>query len=152
MSVIPESKLNWIKGLQKHARAAQAVWKGMRAEVCLAQAALETAWGLRPIDRYNLWGIKSLAWIPGSVEVVTHEWCKETKSRIELKQRFAAFKDIEEAFNAYGRLLSNSPTYEEAREANTLEEYVNKLAKRWATDPEYAKKIMWIIKEAELGP
>lgn len=150
MGKIPQDKLNWLLSLLPYATAAQAKWPGMRASVCLAQAALETAWGKRPIGGWNLWGLKAMKWVPGSVEVVTHEYDRDTRDYIKVVQRFCAFPTAEDGFLAYGRLVTNSSYYADARGSDSLEAYVRALAKHWATDPQYAEKILWIIKEAGL--
>jgi len=150
MGKIPEDKLKWLLSLLPYATSAQEKWPGMRASVCIAQAALETAWGKRKIGGWNLWGLKAMKWVPSSVEVVTHEWDKDTRDYVKVTARFCAFATPLEGFEAYGRLVTNSPTYREARDSADPVAYVKELAKHWATDPMYAEKINWIIKEAGL--
>lgn len=131
--------------LLPYAVAAKKQWPGMRISVCLAQVALETSWGKKVIGNYNLWGIKSLSWVPGKVTIVTHEWNKTLKKMVEVGSEFSDFSTPEEAFGCYGRILTNSPYYKDARESKTLSEYIINLAKHWATDPDYSSKILAII-------
>jgi flagellum-specific peptidoglycan hydrolase FlgJ len=117
----------------------------------LAQAALETGYGRAVIGKANYWGIKKLSWISGSVAVPTHEWNPLTKQSEPAIAYFADFAGPQEAFDAYGRLVSNSPTYQDARDAGDLESYVEALAGHWASDPQYAAKVMLIIGEHNLA-
>ncbi len=151
MGKIPQDKLNWLLGLLPYATAAQEKWPGMRASVCIAQAALETAWGKRPIGGWNLWGLKDLKWNPGKIVVKTKEWDKDLRDFVTVEAEFEDFQTPEEAFGVYGRLVNNSPTYADARSCVDLVSYVRALAKHWATDPQYAEKVLWIIKEAGLA-
>ena len=151
MNKIPEDKMKWLMSLVPYAKDAQKKWPGMRWNVCVAQAALETGWGKRPIGGWNLWGMKWMKWVPSFVEVMTKEWDKETRDYITVVARFCAFATPEEGFNAYGRLVNNSPSYAIARSWVNLEGYVREIGKVWATDPMYVEKINLIIKEAGLG-
>lgn len=123
-------------------------WPGMRVSCCLAQSALETAWGKKKIGGWNLWGIKDLSWDPGFVIVGTHEY--KDGEKVPESAKFEDFPTPEEAFNAYGRLVTNSKYYKEAREAPDLDTYIAKLASRWATDPKYAEKVLSIIAKEDL--
>jgi flagellum-specific peptidoglycan hydrolase FlgJ len=120
----------------------------MRVACCLAQAALETAWGKRPIG-FNLWGIKDLTWDPGSVTVGTHE--VEAGKAVAQQAAFEDFDSYDHAFGCYGRLVTNSRYYQDAREALDLEGYVRCLARHWATDPLYSQKLLDIIADYELA-
>lgn len=147
MGTIPEDKLKWLLSLVPYAREAEKKWPGMRWNVCIAQAALETGWGRWPIGGWNLWGVKSMKWVPGVVERKTKEWDKDTRDYITVTAKFCAFPSPQEGFDAYGRLVTNSPSYSGARSCVDLASYVRTLGKVWATDPLYAEKIMLIIKE-----
>lgn len=151
MNTIPEDKLKWLQGLIPYAQEAQKKWPGMRWNVCVAQAALETGWGKKPIGGWNLWGMKWMKWVPAFVERITKEWDTETRQYITISAKFCAFPTPQEGFEAYGRLVTNSPSYAIARSWVNLEGYVREIGKVWATDPQYAEKITLIIKEAGLG-
>lgn len=139
----------WLRSLVPYAQAAKARWPGMRVSVCLAQAALETGWGKRPIGGFNLWGIKDVAWDPGCVEVGTHE--VEAGAPVAQRARFEDARTPQEGFNLYGRLVTNGKPYQAAHVCSDLEAYVRVLARSWATDPDYAGKILRIIAEHELA-
>lgn len=140
----------WLRSIVPYARQARDCWPGMRVSCCLAQAAIESAWGKRAIGGWNLWGLKDLKWDPGSVDVPTHEYVDG--QRVATSAAFEDFASPEQAFACYGRLVTNSPTYRAAREAPTLEAYVRALAAKWATDPQYAAKLLAIIADYELAP
>jgi flagellum-specific peptidoglycan hydrolase FlgJ len=145
-----EAKVKWLQSLVPAAQRAAMKWPGMRVAVSLAQAALETGWGARPIGGWNLWGLKNLKWNPGKVLVKTKEWDKELNDFVETTAEFEDFETADEAFECYGRLVTNSPYYRAAREAVDLAGYVHELAKVWATDPQYEKKVWAVIKAAGL--
>ena len=138
----------WALSLVPYAIEAKKQWPGMRVACCVAQAALETAWGRRKIGGWNLWGIKDLRWDPGFVETTTHE--VEDGRTVLKRLAFEDFDTPEAAFNAYGRLVTNSKYYAKAREAASLDQYVDKLSTSWATDPYYAAKVRTIINALEL--
>lgn len=150
MGKIPQDKLAWLQTIHEEAKVAAQTWPAMRSEVCAAQAALETNWGKKPIGGWNLWGMKSMKWVPGSVERITHEWDRDTKEYVKITAKFCAFPTLAEGCLAYGRLVNNSPSYRDARNCTDLEAYVRALGRVWATDPQYAQKVLWIIKEAGL--
>jgi hypothetical protein len=63
----------------------------------------------------------------------------------EIRARFAKFSSMEECFAARDRMILTLPCYAEARACSAEpEKFVRALAKRWATDPEYAEKILRI--------
>ena len=143
-----EEKLTWLWALVPDAQRAFLKWPGMRVAVCLAQAALESGWGKKPIGKGNLWGIKALKWVPSRILVDTHEWVDG--KLVKSKQEFADFPSIYDGMLCYGRLVTNSPSYRLAREACDLEEYTSQLCKVWATDPFYRKKVWTLIQYAGL--
>jgi flagellum-specific peptidoglycan hydrolase FlgJ len=133
----------WLESLVPSAQQAKREWPGMRVACCLAQAAVESGWGEQVIGGFNLWGIKQLTWVPGVVEVDTHEW--EENKLVARKARFAAFLSLNEAMGCYGRLVTNSQSYAAARAESSLDEYTAALCKVWATDPMYRKKVWAIV-------
>ena len=138
----------WLVSLVPYAQAAKAEWSGMRVSCCLAQAALETGWGRKMIGGFNYWGIKAMSWIPGSVEVATTEVVNG--QRVPMRLLFAAFDTPQAAFNAYGRLVTNSHYYEKARDAASLDEYIEELGEHWATDKAYGAKVRVIVNALDL--
>lgn len=147
MPTKPE-RIAWLKSMAPYAIEAKECWPGMRVSCCLAQAALETAWGARPIG-WNLWGIKDVSWHPGAVDAKTHEIINGHS--VGQTAAFERCDTPEEGFAVYGRLVTNSRYYQDAREAPDLEQYIRCLARHWATDPGYAGKILEIVREYELA-
>jgi flagellum-specific peptidoglycan hydrolase FlgJ len=125
------------------ARASSAV-SGLSPEVTVAQAALESRHGESRLSReaHNYFGIKARNGQP-SIEMRT--WEVVHGKRVEIRARFAKFSSMEECFAARDRMILTLPCYAEARAcAADPEKFVRALAKRWATDPEYAEKILRI--------
>lgn len=147
----PEEQAAFFSSLSMYAQSTYRRWKGMRPSCCLAQAGLETGYGSRVIGKANYWGIKTTAWIPGKIAVSTHEWNPVTKQMDPKTLWFADFPTLQDGFDAYGRLVSHNPVYEIAREQIDLSRYVEELSKHWASDPNYAGKVMLEISQFNLS-
>ena len=107
--------------------------------ILLVQAALETGWGKHVISN-NLYGIKDVPWIPGSVEATTTEYDGEWK--IETHS-FETFASPLQSMLAYVVKISQEERYKAAwvhRHDPIL--YFQEIHKAgYATDPDYAKKL-----------
>ena len=107
--------------------------------ILLVQAALETGWG-RYIVSNNLYGIKDVPWLPGSVEAMTTEYDGEWK--IETHS-FETFTSPLQSMLAYVVKISQEERYKAAwvhRHDPIL--YFQEIHKAgYATDPDYAKKL-----------
>lgn len=111
--------------------------------ILLVQAALETGWGRHMVGN-NLFGIKDVPWIPGSVEKETTEfytvWKTETHS-------FETFDSPIQCMVAYVVKIRTEPRYSTAwkyrHEPTTYFEELQKAG--YATDPDYAKKLVRIF-------
>ena len=115
--------------------------------VCIAQAALESGWGRYRIGEYNLFGRKAVEG-DRSIIVKTQEYLDGEWQNIS-----AAFKDydsLEEAVEDYCILITEEPVYAPCLEQTTIENFVNTLGPIYATDPEYANKILRTISASEL--
>ncbi|KZZ59414.1 hypothetical protein A3762_04810 [Oleiphilus sp. HI0125] len=125
---------------------------GISAKLMLAQSALETGWGNKPILRedgapsFNLFGIKANnGWQGDSTNILTTEF----HQGVALKQRdsFRTYQSYEESFADYAKFLEGNPRYEEAL---SMKEQPIAFAQAlqqsgYATDPEYANKIGNIV-------
>ncbi len=133
-------------------------WKqtGMSAALQTAQSILETGWGRSvPVDKYsgklsyNLFGIKGEG-PAGSVIYNTWEVYNGNKYYVDAK--FRAYNSIEESWADHKSFLLNSKRYEPFKEV--MYDYVQGAwaLKRsgYATDPEYATKLMRIINQYNL--
>lgn len=140
------------------AKAKQAAtMMGLDPKILIAQAALETGWGLSVakgadgLSSNNLFNIKSVnASDSDSVNVKTTEYIADTP--IKMNASFRKYGSIEESFNDYVALIKNSGRYQNAlAQAGNPERYVDELSKAgYATDPTYAAKILSIYHSEEL--
>ena len=131
------------------APAAKAVAEelGIDPRIVIAQAALETGWGTR-VKQNNLFGIKSHGKQDGLM-VQTHEVVDG--KRIKVRDSFRQYDSYNESIADYGSFLQQNKRYEPMLQAATLPEQVEALGKSgYATDPEYADKVMAIAKSKRL--
>jgi len=108
--------------------------------ILLVQAALETGWGKHVIEN-NLFGIKDVPWIPGSVEATTTEYDGEWKTETH---SFETFTSPLQSMLAYIVKISDKKgRYVEAWDVRKNPvKYFEKLQEAgYATDPDYAKKL-----------
>ena len=106
-------------------------------------------------DANNYFGIKARMGQP-SIQLPT--WEVFGGRRVEIKARFARYASMEECFAARDTMILRLPCYAEARAcASDPERFVRALARHWATDPEYAEKVLAIaeriagVAPAEIG-
>ncbi len=139
------------KELIAAAQKAQVDW-GVPASVTLAQYGLESGWGVHvPLGSFNPFGIKASgrqAYVTaGTVEVVHGK-------RVKVTARFRKFASWAEAFDEHGKLL-NRPQYAHAMllwtMSGNVERYVRLLAATYATDPQYASKLLSLIDSNDLN-
>ena len=131
------------------APAAKAVAEelGIDPRIVIAQAALETGWGTR-VKQNNLFGIKSHGKQDGLM-VQTHEVVDG--KRIKVRDSFRQYDSYDDSIADYGSFLQQNKCYEPMLQAATLREQVEALGKSgYATDPEYADKVMAIAKSKRL--
>lgn len=150
----PISKDNFFAKLKDMAAGA-AEKLDLDRTILLAQAALETGWGefiTRGSDgsSNNLFNIKSSSgWQGQSVRVTTLEY----RDGIAQKEQanFRAYESFEDSFNDYVNFLQDNPRYEKALScAPDGEAYLHELQRAgYATDPNYAKKILRILQQPE---
>ncbi len=124
---------------------------GVSPRILLAQAALETGWGRRVIRRgaqgssYNLFNIKADGrWSGERVSVGTLEYIDGRMVRQQAS--FRAYGSFAESFADYVDFLRGNPRYGEAlRQVGDDRAFVVALQRAgYATDPDYAEKIMRI--------
>lgn len=107
--------------------------------ILLVQAALETGWGKHMVGN-NLFGIKDVPWIPGSVGASTTEFNGEWKVEIH---NFEKFDSTLQSMLAYIVKISREDRYIEAWNArkNPVEYFEALQEAGYATDPDYSKKL-----------
>jgi flagellar protein FlgJ len=128
---------------------------GIPARFMLGQAALESGWGKHEIvgtdgtRSYNLFGIKATAgWNGKVVEAVTTEYVNGVpQTKLE---KFRAYDSYADSFRDYAKLLRSNPRYESVlANAQDISGFAQGLQKAgYATDPNYATKLMRIIKQS----
>jgi flagellar protein FlgJ len=118
-------------------------------EVVIAQAALETGWGQKIIktdsgeSSNNLFNIKADSrWAGDKTHKETLEF--ENGAMVKKRELFRVYDSIGESVNDYLDFLTKSDRYQGALEkTENVEQFLHNLqGAGYATDPNYAKKIM----------
>ncbi|MDX5373857.1 MAG: flagellar assembly peptidoglycan hydrolase FlgJ [Pseudomonadaceae bacterium] len=129
---------------------------GVDARYLVAQAALETGWGksiIRQADgssSHNLFGIKAHGgWQGDSARVLTTEY--KGGAAVKEAASFRAYDSYRQSFNDYVNFLQGNGRYQEALAAtDNPESFVRELqAAGYATDPQYARKIVQIARQMQ---
>jgi flagellar protein FlgJ len=127
---------------------------GIDPRVLLAQSALETGWGKyvmhdkTGLSSNNLFGIKDgNNWSGNKVEIETLE--VENNELVKKKDEFRMYESIEASFTDYMNFLKSNPRYQNALQSvgNVAEYLENLQSAGYATDPNYASKILRIFKQ-----
>lgn len=131
------------------AKAAQKVWPTIPPSVDIAQWEIESGWGEHmPAGSNNPFGIKALPGQP-SVTSMTTEF--EGGRFVRVPQPFRKYATLSEAFIDHSRLLATAAPYAAARaKLPDVRAFVIEMAKRYATDPGYASKILGQIDAGNL--
>ena len=128
---------------------------GLPPQALIAQAALETGWGQKMMQKadgsnaLNFFGIKADNRWQGEKTFVTSLEYKNGVAVPE-KSHFRAYQDIEQALDDYTQFIGNSPRYSQAvNVAHDPNAYFRELQNAgYATDPNYAEKIQSILNDA----
>ena len=153
----PETPEAFIDELWPHASEG-AARLGVRPDVLVAQAALETGWGQKMIrhpdgrNSFNLFGIKADArWEGDRVTVPTLEYQDGVASR--QRAVFRSYDSLTAAVTDYVDFLHANPRYRPAlAQASDPEAFLQGLRDAgYATDPDYAEKITAIMNRTSLG-
>ncbi|QLA68109.1 flagellar assembly peptidoglycan hydrolase FlgJ [Enterobacter pasteurii] len=126
---------------------------GIPHQLILAQAALESGWGKEEIrtrngrPSHNLFGIKATNdWQGETTEVTTTEYVKGIPHK--MKQPFKVYDSYTDALMDYASLLINNPRYRNVLHSVSPEMAAKALLNAgYATDPDYAKKLINIIRQ-----
>ena len=155
-SFAPRSPEQFVARIWHHAQAA-AKELGVDARALVAQAALETGWGRKQIQRgdgasaHNLFGIKATGWKGERVTSGTHEYVNG--ARVSETADFRAYASPAESFADYVRMLKNNPRYRQALQSGgDVKRFAQALQSAgYATDPSYAAKIASIANGPTIG-
>ena len=114
--------------------------------VTLAQAAIESANWTKLSGVNNGFGIKAT---PAQVEAgeATYLWTHEVikGETVKVKQWFANYASLRDAYIAHAKLLATGKPYAEARKATTPQEFIRIAGKKYATAPDYAAVIISVM-------
>ena len=115
------------------------------ASVCIAQAILESGWGRYCIGQFNYFGRKWNGW--GNYErMQTTEYDYDSCRYVTIYDKFQSYSSLEEAIRDWCVLITEEPAYSNALaewQSNwNVEDFVYALAPVYATDPDYAHKII----------
>lgn len=117
----------------------------------IAQAILESGWGTTQlaIKGKNLFGIKAFSdWKGKRITMETSEWYNGVKQVI--KADFRAYDSYDDSIMDHNKLLSTS-RYEAVRKCKDYKSACEAVYKcGYATDPEYAKKLIRLIEQYRL--
>ena len=127
------------------AKAAQVKYD-IFASVTLGQWALESDWGVKCTGRFNFFGVKAgsgprtLCW--------THE--ERGGHLVPCQQKFRDFADLQQAFEYHAFLLATDHRYASAmRQKDNLDAFVRAMGPIYATDKNYATKLLALIADEE---
>lgn len=131
------------------AQATQRRW-GVPASISIAQWVLESGEGRHmPPGSNNPFGIKAR---PGQPSVIarTREETRDGRS-FYIQASFRRFANLEEAFDAHGRLLANGRAFERARRhLNDPDAYADALTHTYATDTHYGSLLKHMMQSRDL--
>jgi flagellum-specific peptidoglycan hydrolase FlgJ len=138
----------FIQTILPFAKEVKAQYK-VPVSVCIAQAALETGWG-RFVVGNNYFGIKATPFDGGtSVEVPTME-CINGKW-VQIVATFCQYPTMEASVLGYGKLLRESSIYVPCFLSTNPQDFCVQLQMcGYATDPNYAEKLIAIINGSNL--
>jgi peptidoglycan hydrolase FlgJ len=135
------------------AQAASAA-TGIPARFIIGQAALESGWGKREIKHaggatsHNIFGIKATKdWNGKTVNSVTTEYVNGRPQKVV--EKFRAYDSYEEALTDYASVIKNNPRYAPVIQASRdVAGFAHGMQKAgYATDPQYAKKLISIMRQ-----
>lgn len=121
------------------------------ASVCIAQAILESGWGRYCIGQFNYFGRKWNGW-GNYVRQQTTEY--ENGQYVTIYDKFQSYESLEDAIRDWCVLIKEEPAYAEAlavwENGWCVEDFVWALAPVYATDPDYARKIIATMEANDL--
>ena len=141
----PMTKDEFIAAASAAAQLSSAA-SGFPPGITVAQAALESGFGTSGLSQTanNYFGIKAR---PGadSIDLPTTEYVNGVPTHSTAT--FAKFASMAECFSARDQMIASLPAYAKARAAaQDPGAFVYALARHWATDPDYADKVLTVYR------
>lgn len=148
--ITTNDKRAFIEKLAPTAQSLESTY-GILPSIILAQAALESNYGHSELakDYHNLFGVKTEADDPQGIDFMTSEYVDG--EWIEIKDRFKVYPSWEESLRKHSELIYYGTSWDENFYSDVLEgKNYHAQAKGlqsagYATDPNYAKKIIEMI-------
>jgi len=129
-------RLNEVAGIA----AALEKQTGCPAQLLIAQWALESEWGAKPVGHANYFGVKKAARHTQCCTVTTHEFVNG-KSVVE-NPEFADYDSLADSCADYAWLITNGAPYRAAwaqyQQCRDLGALIASVARVYASDPGYA--------------
>ena len=119
---------------------------GCPARLMIAQWALESEWGAKPVGRFNCFGVKKADRHEQSCTVTTHE-VVNGKSVVQ-NLAFADYNSLDDSCQDYAWLITHGAAYRAAwvryQGDRDLHALITAVANVYATDPSYANLVSTI--------
>lgn len=142
----------FIAAIGPAAQASAAVTK-VPASFVVAQAALESGWGKSALatDGCNLFGVKAdSAWRGATLSLPTREFLKGAWCTVSASWR--KYPTWRACIDDHAQFFINNPRYKPAFAAIGAEAFARAVAAAgYATDPQYADKIIGVMKQHNLA-
>jgi flagellum-specific peptidoglycan hydrolase FlgJ len=150
---LKESRLGFIpdtvRVLAMHIESTYKIPKG----VVIAQWILESKWGLCDLGANNYFGHTYAAtrqYLEQPQYVAKQDKKFVNGVAIPVIVRFASYRDIAECFEIHGKYLQGSLLYQSAFKTNSPEKFARSISKHYAEDPDYAIKLIALMRRYKL--
>ena len=125
---------------------------GCPAPLLIAQWAVESDWGAKPVGRFNCFGMKRAARHSQGCVVPTREVIDGETVVLDLE--FADYDSLEDSCRDYACLITNGEPYHAAweryRSDRDLHALIATVAHVYATDPNYARLVAAIASQKDV--
>ena len=126
---------------------------GLPAQMLIAQWAVESRWGEKPVGKANYFGIKKADRHEKCCTVTTHEVIRGKEVVLDLE--FADYESLEDSCRDYAWLITNCKPYREAwrqyQADGNLDEFIGGVARVYATDPNYTNLVKRIARQENVS-
>ena len=125
---------------------------GCPAQLLIAQWALESQWGAKPVGHANYFGVKAHPEAAQTCTVTTHEVVHG--EIVQCQQLFADYGSIEDSCQDYVWLITRGAPYRAAWERyqhdHDLHALIEGVAARYSTSPQYAALVTTIAGQTDV--